>query len=204
MTLIKDNVHSNGLKQHQAKMKLETMSFSDTFGPNSKRKRVTLDVNTIEDFAKRAEKLDEDFNDKQEEALALKMQSGSGDLDEEEENATAREAIFSKGQSKRIWNELYKVIDSSDVIIHGMLFSLMLSFVGHFAHNGLVLDARDPLGTRCRGIEKYIREEAAHKHLLFALNKCDLIPSKMAVSFSIFCEPRYSLVPSLSQGPVPQ
>ena len=28
--------------------------------------------------------------------------------------------IFAKGQSKRIWNELYKVIDSSDVIIHGM------------------------------------------------------------------------------------
>jgi len=76
----------------------------------------------------------------------------------------AREAIFSKGQSKRIWNELYKVIDSSDVIIH-------------------VLDARDPLGTRCRSVEKYIREEAPHKHLLFVLNKCDLIPTSVAVSF---------------------
>ena len=29
----------------------------------------------------------------------------------------ARECIFSKGQSKRLWNELYKVVDSSDVII---------------------------------------------------------------------------------------
>lgn len=26
-------------------------------------------------------------------------------------------SIFEKGQSKRIWNELYKVIDSSDVVI---------------------------------------------------------------------------------------
>lgn len=28
-----------------------------------------------------------------------------------------REAIFAKGQSKRIWGELYKVLDSSDVVI---------------------------------------------------------------------------------------
>ena len=75
---------------------------------------------------------------------------------------TAKEAIFTKGQSKRIWNELYKVIDSSDVVIH-------------------VLDARDPLGTRCRSVEKYIKEEAPHKHLLFLLNKCDLVPTNVAV-----------------------
>lgn len=29
----------------------------------------------------------------------------------------ARDAIFEKGQSKRIWGELYKVLDSSDVVI---------------------------------------------------------------------------------------
>jgi nuclear GTP-binding protein len=27
------------------------------------------------------------------------------------------ERVFEKGQSKRIWGELYKVLDSSDVII---------------------------------------------------------------------------------------
>ena len=80
---------------------------------------------------------------------------------------SAREPIFSKGQSKRIWNELYKVIDSSDVVIH-------------------VLDARDPEGTRCRSIEKYIKEEAPHKHLIFVLNKCDLVPTGVAVSSKDF------------------
>ena len=39
------------------------------------------------------------------------------------------------GQSKRIWNELYKVIDSSDVVIQ-------------------VLGARDPMGTRSAMVEK--------------------------------------------------
>lgn len=28
-----------------------------------------------------------------------------------------REAVLGKGQSKRIWAELYKVVDSSDVIV---------------------------------------------------------------------------------------
>ena len=30
---------------------------------------------------------------------------------------SARDKIFEKGQSRRIWAELYKVIDSSDVVI---------------------------------------------------------------------------------------
>ena len=29
----------------------------------------------------------------------------------------ARDRLFEKGQSRRIWAELYKVIDSSDVVI---------------------------------------------------------------------------------------
>lgn len=37
-------------------------------------------------------------------------------LEEEGRNA-ARDAVFEKGQSRRIWGELYKVVDSSDVII---------------------------------------------------------------------------------------
>lgn len=45
-----------------------------------------------------------------------------------------------------------------------------------------ILDARDPLGTRCRSVEKYIKEEAPHKHLIFVLNKCDLVPTSVAVS----------------------
>lgn len=38
-----------------------------------------------------------------------------------------------------------------------------------------MLDARDPEGTRCRFIERHIRKNARHKHLLLLLNKCDLV-----------------------------
>lgn len=69
-------------------------------------------------------------------------------------------AIFSKGQSKRIWEELYKVIDSSDVLLY-------------------VLDARDPNGTRTKFIEHYLKHKCPNKHLVFILNKCDLIPTSV-------------------------
>lgn len=69
----------------------------------------------------------------------------------------SKETVFSKGQSRRIWNELYKVIDSSDVVLH-------------------VLDARNPMGTRCHNVEHFIKKECPHKHLVFVLNKCDLVP----------------------------
>jgi len=65
---------------------------------------------------------------------------------------------FKKGQSKRICKELFKVLDLSDLIIE-------------------VIDARNPLGTRCHYIEKYIKNQSPHKYLIILLNKCDLVPS---------------------------
>ncbi|KAH0346399.1 nuclear/nucleolar GTP-binding protein, partial [Aureobasidium melanogenum] len=167
MSLIKDDeTKKNGLKQHQAKIAVETAPFSDTFGPKAQRKRPKLAVSSLIDLAGESDKMHETYLDRLEQARLASGQATDDGQDTEADGAltAAREAIFSKGQSKRIWNELYKVIDSSDVVIH-------------------VLDARDPLGTRCRSVEKYIREEAPHKHLLFVLNKCDLIPTSVAANW---------------------
>ena len=178
MSLINDNKdkeRKDGLVQHKAKIRIESEAFGDTFGPKAQRKRPRLAVSSIEDLAQGIDKDHARHRERQEEARYLAGQSYDDQsnlpLDsvhgaDAGELTTAREPVFSKGQSKRIWNELYKVIDSSDVVIH-------------------VLDARDPLGTRCRSVEKYIREEAPHKHLLFLINKCDLIPTSVAVR-SIF------------------
>ncbi|CAK3900066.1 nucleolar GTP-binding [Lecanosticta acicola] len=172
MSLINDNKdkeRKDGLVQHKAKIRIESEKFEDTFGPKAQRKRPRVAVSSFEDLANASTQDYSTFEERQAEA---RMLAGGGDQDQQDsgvdnstladgEIATAREPVFSKGQSKRIWNELYKVIDSSDVVIH-------------------VLDARDPLGTRCRSVEKYIREEAPHKHLVFLLNKCDLIPTSVA------------------------
>lgn len=169
MSLIRDGQGVNGLKQHQAKMTIETAPFGDTFGPKAQRKRPKLGVSSIEDLAGETAKMHDAYIEKTDMATNEDgTPVASGDVPVEDgtvdTSATAREPVFSKGQSKRIWNELYKVIDSSDVIIH-------------------VLDARDPEGTRCRSIEKYIKEEVPHKHLIFVLNKCDLVPTGVAVSY---------------------
>ncbi|CRK87838.1 CLUMA_CG001626, isoform A [Clunio marinus] len=39
-----------------------------------------------------------------------------------------------------------------------------------------LLDARDPMGTRSKYIEEFLRKEKKHKHLFFILNKVDLVP----------------------------
>jgi nuclear GTP-binding protein len=170
MSLIRDAENTkNGVKQHQAKIAVESAPFGDTFGPKSQRKRVKLDVGSLEDMAGSTVKMHDSYLDHLEEKRVLSGQSEAQaeQVEQDGQLTTAREPIFSKGQSKRIWNELYKVIDSSDVVIH-------------------VLDARDPEGTRCRSVEKYIREEAPHKHLVFVLNKCDLVPTTVAVSHNAF------------------
>lgn len=54
-------------------------------------------------------------------------------MTEEGERAENRDKRMSAGQSKRIWDELHKVLDSSDVVVQ-------------------VLDARDPRGTRSKAL----------------------------------------------------
>ncbi|KAF8251714.1 nucleolar GTP-binding protein, partial [Wilcoxina mikolae CBS 423.85] len=156
-------LEEGGKKEYQAKVKVEAQPFSMTFGPKAQRKRPKIEVGSMLEMAGHLEDVEKKYREKLETDKLL-----SGKLGEEEREAgmikEAREPIFSKGQSKRIWNELYKVIDSSDVVIH-------------------VLDARDPLGTRCHSVEKYIREEAPHKHLIFVLNKCDLVPTSVAAAW---------------------
>ena len=56
-----------------------------------------------------------------------------------DERDGGRHKIFDKGLSRRIWEELYKVIDSSDVILN-------------------VLDGRNPNGTRTKQLEDYLKK----------------------------------------------
>lgn len=145
MSLLHDRVKAHNSKVHI----LDTEGFETTFGPKAQRKRPSLMVGDVKDLIEQAEASAQTYNADNDKDL---MTEDTGVREE------AREEIFKKGQSKRIWGELYKVIDSSDVIIQ-------------------VLDARDPMGTRSKSIETYLKKEKPWKHLIFVLNKCDLIPT---------------------------
>lgn len=102
--------------------------------------------------------------------------------------ADHNEPIYQKGTSRRIYGELYKVLDSSDVVIH-------------------VLDARDPMGTKCDSVIQYLRKEKAHKQLVLLINKVDLVPTWVTVSFpssfNLLSFPR-SPRPSQASAPLPR
>lgn len=114
MSLIRDGP-KDALKKHQAKMTIESEPFSQTFGPKAQRKRPKLSFNTVGDLTEHSEKSMDAYQARLEEIKLLSGASGYGgglaDDDVQEEDfsvATAKEAIFTKGQSKRIWNELCK------------------------------------------------------------------------------------------------
>ncbi|KAL3202126.1 hypothetical protein MRX96_042698 [Rhipicephalus microplus] len=125
---------------------LDTASYEATFGPKAQRKKPRISAGDLNELVQAAD------------TSQAQHEETKKDAPEEEARATVRQEIMAKGQSKRIWNELYKVIDSSDVVIQ-------------------VLDVRDPQGTRSPFIERFMRKEKPHKHLVFVLNKCDLVPT---------------------------
>lgn len=138
----------NEVKKHERVHVLDTESYASVFGKKKQRKKASLNITNENEFAELVAKNNESYREEK-------------DMDIVRDDGGVRDAprdwVMNAGQSKRIWNELYKVIDSSDVVVY-------------------VLDVRDPMGTRCAHIENFLRKEKAHKHLFFILNKVDLVP----------------------------
>lgn len=132
---------------------LDTESFEHTFGKKKRRKRPNLPYSNLTELVQHVEKTHSEYDVTKDSNVVRENIEGTLD--------PAMANYLGAGQSRRIWNELYKVVDCSDVVIQ-------------------VLDARNPMGTRCHRVEKYLKAEKPHKHLIFVLNKCDLVPSWVA------------------------
>jgi len=142
-------------KQRNRMKLLQVESYENTFGPKMQRKKPKLKTNSLQSFAERAVTQHDNYDstldtDKE---IVYDRDDVAGYI-----RGDDIERIFLSGQSQRIKSELYRVIDSSDVLLQ-------------------VLDARDPMGTRSPHVEKYLSTNCQHKHLVLVLNKIDLVPT---------------------------
>ena len=134
---------------------LEVEPYHETFGGKGTRKRPKLSFASMDELAESSNKRCKTYDEKKDTSLR------ANDEREAEAETMISEEVFRKGTSKRIWQELYKVVDSSDIIVE-------------------VIDARDPMGTRCIPLEKELKKNRSNKHLILLMNKCDMVPAWVA------------------------
>ncbi|KAH0569904.1 Nucleolar GTP-binding protein 2 [Spironucleus salmonicida] len=135
-------------EQEECQVKIEQVEpFGLTFGPKSQRRKAKIAFQADE-IVKEATKLQNEYNI-----------DNDINIQQAIDKKTAFDPRMIRGQTHRVYSEIYKVIDSSDVLVY-------------------VLDARDPENTLSKSIEKYLLQaENQHRHLIYVLNKVDLVPT---------------------------
>lgn len=173
MALLDDAANPNASRKRPHIV--ETEPFSETFGPKAQRKKPRIYAGTFEELSQIGAAAAA-------EAASAASHSGLGVIEplasavvEAPTHADYMEPIYAKGTSRRIYGELYKVIDSSDVILH-------------------ILDARDPLGTMCESVLEYVKKEKSHKQIVLVINKCDLVPNWVTARYIQHLTPRYPTI----------
>lgn len=89
-------------------------------------------------------------------AYDKQMNSNSNVTDDQLSNSVKKSTELSR---KTFYKEFSKVVESADVVLE-------------------VLDARDPLGSRCREMEDAIRASGGTKKIILVINKIDLVPKE--------------------------
>ncbi|KAG6857315.1 hypothetical protein H0H87_006508 [Tephrocybe sp. NHM501043] len=167
MALLDDAQNPHTLKRPHI---VETEPFSETFGPKAQRKRPRIDAGTFEELGKLGAAGADEAD-----TVSAAIEPLASSIVEAPTHADYNEPIYAKGTSRRIYGELYKVIDSSDVILH-------------------ILDARDPLGTMCDSVIDYIKKEKSHKQVVLVINKCDLVPNWVTARYIQHLTPKFPTI----------
>ena len=82
-------------------------TFEETFGKKKLRKRPKIAAGDLGELLVKAEEATSQYAEDKDSNIRVEC----------EYMEAAKENIFMKGQSRRIWGELHKVVDSSDVLV---------------------------------------------------------------------------------------
>lgn len=93
----------------QAVQLLEIESFQDTFGKKARRKKPNVGISDYSTLIEKSKEKQENYDETKD--IDLQKQVYHAITDE------TWDRRMEAGQSKRIWAELYKVLDSSDVLV---------------------------------------------------------------------------------------
>lgn len=90
---------------------------------------------------------------------------------------SAQEKGLSDKSAKAYYKEFRKVIEAADVVLE-------------------VLDARDPMGSRCKEVEEAVMSGSkAGKRLVLVLNKADLVPRENLLAWMKYLRNEYPTIP---------
>ena len=89
---------------------LSTESFESVFGLNPNVKGQNVKHLELEDLVNKANKKAKIYDE-------TKVVDRDEVVPEDGTRILVRNSVFEKGQSRRIWGELYKVLDCSDIVI---------------------------------------------------------------------------------------
>lgn len=106
-------------------------------------------------------------------------------FDDEDEDGTST-ANIRKDSSRRAFDKVYKqVVESADVVVY-------------------VLDARDPEGTRSKGVEQMVMAtDGGSKRMIFILNKIDLVPPAVLRAWLVHLRRSFPTLPLRASKPAP-
>lgn len=119
-------------------------------------------------------------------ARAVEYEEKHGDTSDEEDGESEQFQRGNKDTSRRSFDKMFKqVVDSADVVLY-------------------VLDARDPMGTRSREVERQVMSmDGGEKRLILILNKIDLVPPPVLKGWLTYLRRSFPTLPLKASNGAP-